>query len=77
MLKVTDQDKHKTNRIASIAAVVFSAVIAALGVAGYQRTEDPLQLMLFLGLAALGYFIVIYLFKGVNKVLDSMDDSEK
>lgn len=74
---MTNPDKHKTNRIASVAAIIFSAVIAALGVAGYQRTEDPLQLMLFLGLAVLGYIIVIYLFKGVNRVLDSMDDGKK
>jgi hypothetical protein len=67
-------DKHKTKRIANIAAIVFSAVIAALGVAGYQRTEDPLQLILFLALAGAGYLIVILLFKGVNRVLDSLDN---
>ncbi|WP_067981598.1 hypothetical protein [Neptuniibacter pectenicola] len=71
------QDTHKTKRLANIIAVVFSAVIAALGVAGYQRTDDPLQLMLFLGLACLGYFIVLLLFKGINKMLDSLDDSVK
>ncbi len=71
------QDKHRTKRLANIVAVVFSAVIAALGVAGYQRTEDPLQLLLFLGLACLGYFIVILLFKGINKMLDSLDESSR
>ncbi len=70
-------DKHNTKRIANIAAVIFSAVIAALGVAGYQRTEDPLQLALFLGLSVLGYFIVIFLFKGINKLLDSLDNADK
>ena len=74
---MTDQDKHRTKKLATVVAVVFSAVIAALGVAGYQKTEDPLQLMLFLGLSVLGYMIVIYLFKGVNKILDSLDDSAK
>ncbi|WP_299177069.1 hypothetical protein [uncultured Neptuniibacter sp.] len=69
------QDRHKTKRLATIVAIVFSAVIAALGVAGYQRTDDPLQLVLFLGLAILGYLIVILLFKGINKLLDSLDDS--
>ncbi len=72
---MTQQDKHKTKRIAKITAIVFSAVIAALGVAGYQRTDDPLQLLLFITLAGLGYLIVIFLFKGINKVLDSLDDS--
>ena len=74
---MSEQDKHKTKRIANVVAVVFSAVIAALGVAGYQRTEDPLQLLLFLALAGLGYLIVILLFKGVNKILDSLDNSAK
>lgn len=69
------QDKHKTKRLANIVAVIFSAVIAALGIAGYQRTEDPLQLVLFLALAGLGYLIVLLLFKGINKMLDSLDDS--
>lgn len=74
---MSQTDRHRTKRIANIAAIIFSAVIAALGVAGFQRTEDPLQLLLFLGLAVLGYLIVILLFKGVNKVLDSLDDSAK
>lgn len=68
-------DKHKTKRLSQIVAVVFSAVIAALGVAGYQRTEDPLQLGLFFLLSVVGYFIVILLFSGINRVLDSMDKS--
>ena len=74
---MSQEDKHKTKRLANIIAVVFSAVIAVLGVAGYQRTDDPLQLILFLGLAVLGYIIVIFLFKGINKLLDTMDDSAK
>ncbi|MGH1463127.1 MAG: hypothetical protein ACRBB6_13950 [Neptuniibacter sp.] len=74
---MSNQDPHNTKRLANIVGVVFSAVIAALGVAGFQRTGDPLQLLLFLLLAGLGYLIVIFLFKGVNKVLDSLDDSTK
>ena len=74
---MSQQDKHKTKRLSQIVAVVFSAVIAALGFAGYQRTEDPLQLLLFIALAVLGYFIVIFLFYVVNRVLDSMDNSKE
>lgn len=74
---MSNQDRHKTKRLANIVGIVFSAVIAALGVAGFQRTSDPLQLLLFLFLAVLGYLIVIFLFKGVNKILDSLDDSSK
>ncbi len=74
---MSSQDRHKTKRLANIVGVIFSAVIAALGIAGFQRTNDPLQLLLFLFLAVLAYLIVIVLFKGVNKVLDSLDDSTK
>ena len=66
-------DKHRTKRLSQIVAVIFSAVIASLGVAGYQRTEDPLQLILFIGLAIVGYFLVIFLFRIVNRILDSLD----
>jgi len=74
---MSNPDQHKTKRLANIIGIVFSAVIAVLGFAGYQRTNDILQLLLFLMLAALGYLIVIVLFKGVNKILDSLDDSAK
>lgn len=71
---MSQQDRHNTRKLANIVAIVFSAVIAALGIAGYQRTEDELQLLLFLGLSVLGFFVVIFLFKGINKLLDSLDN---
>ena len=70
---MSQPDKHRTKRLSQIVAVIFSAVIASLGVAGFQRTEDPLQLLLFIGLAVLGYFLVIFLFRIVNRILDSLD----
>lgn len=70
---MSQPDKHRTKRLSQIVAVIFSAVIASLGVAGYQRTEDPLQLILFIGLAIVGYFLVIFLFRIVNRILDSLD----
>ena len=74
---MTENDKHKTRKLANIVAIVFSAVIAAIGIAGYQRTQDELQLLVFLGVSVLGFFIVIYLFKGINKLLDSLDNNSQ
>ena len=74
---MSQTDRHKTKKLANIVAIVFSAVIAALGIAGYQRTEDEWQLLLFLALSVLGFFIVIYLFKGINKLLDSLDNDSR
>lgn len=67
-------DKHNTRRISRILATVVSAVFAAAAIAGYSRTQDLTQLALFLGLSALSYGLVIVLFKGVNRLLDSVDD---
>lgn len=69
-------DKHNTRKISRIIAVVVSAVFAALAVAGFNRTGDVAQLALFLGLSAFSYMLVIYLFKGINRLLDAVDDRE-
>ena len=74
---MTENDKHETRKLANIVAIVFSAVIAAIGIAGYQRTQDELQLLVFLSVSVLGFFIVIYLFKGINKLLDSLDNNSQ
>lgn len=68
------QDRHKTKKIANIIGIIVSALIAAIGVAGFQRTNDFLQLVVFLVGAALAYLIVIVIFKGVDRLLDSIDD---
>lgn len=68
-----NDDRHKTARLSGIVAVVVSAIFAAIGVAGYQRTEDSSVLLLFLGLALLSFFVVKFLFVGINKLLDSLD----
>ncbi len=69
-------DKHNTRKISRIIAVVVSAVFAALAVAGFNRTGDVTQLVLFLGLSGFSYMLVIYLFKGINRLLDAVDDRE-
>ncbi|MDF2182926.1 hypothetical protein [Neptuniibacter sp. CAU 1671] len=71
-----NNDRHNLQRISRWVALVFSALIAALGVAGYQRTGDLIQLAVFLGISLLGYFVVLLLFYGIGRLLDSLDDSQ-
>lgn len=70
------KDTHNTKKLSTIIAIVVSALFAAVGVAGYQRTNDITQLMLFMALALLAFGIVKVLFIGVNKLLDSMSDDK-
>ncbi|WP_156948437.1 hypothetical protein [Marinobacterium jannaschii] len=67
-------DKHNTRKISNIVAIVVSAFFAAIGVAGYQRTGDLTQLMVFVALAVLAFAVVKLLFGLVNKVLDHFSD---
>lgn len=76
LLIIIVMDKHNTHKISRILAIVVSAVFAAIAVAGYSRTQDIGQLMLFLGLSAFSYLLVIFIFKGINKLLDAVDDRE-
>lgn len=68
------EDPHKTRTIARVLAIVVSALFAALAVAGYRRTDDLTQLVVFLALSALAYFSVIWVFKGIDWLLDKVDD---
>ncbi|MDX2424316.1 MAG: hypothetical protein QNK43_16775 [Amphritea sp.] len=67
-------DKHKTGRISQILAIVVSVFFLFIAVNGYQRTGDIAVFLLFSLLAVMGYFIVKFLFLGVNKLLDSLED---
>lgn len=67
-------DKHKTAKLSNILGVIVSAIFAAVGVAGFQRTDDVQQLMLFMALAVLAFGVVKVLFLGINKLLDTIDD---
>lgn len=69
-------DKHKTGLISQLLSIGVSLFFIFIGINGYQRTEDVSVLMLFGLLAVLGYFIVKFLFLGVNKLLDSLDDKQ-
>ncbi|RTE67674.1 hypothetical protein EH243_01630 [Amphritea opalescens] len=67
-------DKHKTGRISQLLAIAVSVFFVFVGASGYQRTGDITLVLLFGALAIMGYFIVKFLFLGVNKLLDSLDD---
>ncbi len=68
-------DKHNLQRISTVLAIIASAFFAAVAIAGYQRTEDLSQLMLFLGLAVLAFAVVKFLFFGIGRLLDKIDPS--
>ncbi|GAA0683994.1 hypothetical protein GCM10009104_06580 [Marinobacterium maritimum] len=68
-------DKHNLQRISTVLAILASAFFAAVAIAGYQRTEDLNQLMLFLGLAVLAFAVVKFLFFGIGRLLDKIDPS--
>ncbi|MFW1676286.1 hypothetical protein ACFVYJ_00695 [Pontibacter sp. JAM-7] len=73
---MSSSDRHNLSTISRWVAVVFSALLAAIGVAGYQRTDDAVQLVLFLGIAVIGYFVVQFLFYGIGRLLDSLDNDQ-
>lgn len=66
-------DRHRTGRISNLLAIIASAFFAAVGLAGYQRTDDIRQLLLFLGLAALAFAVVKLAFFGINRLLDKIE----
>mgnify|MGYP001236575479 CR=1 FL=1 len=70
-------DKHNTGRISQILAIVVSLFFLFIAATGYQKTGDISVALLFGLLAVLGYFIVKLLFLGVNKLLDSLENSRK
>ncbi|WP_432694890.1 hypothetical protein ACQUQP_10020 [Marinobacterium sp. YM272] len=54
-------------------AIIASAFFAAVGLAGYQRTDDIRQLLLFVGLAILAFGVVKLAFFGINRLLDKIE----
>lgn len=67
-------DRHRTGKIGNFLAIGASAFFAAIGVAGYRRTDDPRQLLLFLALALLAFGVVKLAFFGIDRLLDTIDD---
>lgn len=68
-------DRHNLHRISTVLAIIASAFFAAVAVAGYQRTADLKQLMLFMLLALVAYAVVKFLFYGIGRLLDKIDPS--
>lgn len=68
------EDRHNTKKLSRVLGVVFSAILFAIGVAGFQRTGDFAQLAVFIGLSALAYMVVIFVFAGIDRLLDKVDD---
>ncbi|MBR9828566.1 MAG: hypothetical protein GYB41_07985 [Oceanospirillales bacterium] len=68
-------DKHNLQRISTVLAIIASAFFAAVAIAGFQRTGDMMQLLLFLALALASYVIVKGLFLGIGRLLDKIDPS--
>ncbi|MCV6589914.1 MAG: hypothetical protein OIF57_12970 [Marinobacterium sp.] len=69
-------DRHNTRKLSRVLAIVASAVFAALAVAGYNRTGDVKQLVLFLGLSVFSYMLITFIFVGINRLLDAIDDRD-
>lgn len=74
---MNQEDRHNTAKISLYVALVTSAVIFAVGIAGYQRTGDILQLLLFVAMAGVAFAIVKFLFVAVNKILDSLEPKDR
>lgn len=68
-------DKHNLQRISTVLAVIASAFFTAVAIAGFQRTGDMKQLLLFLALALLSFVVVKFLFSGIGRLLDKIDPS--
>ncbi|EXJ09218.1 hypothetical protein [Nitrincola nitratireducens] len=71
------EDKHKLHVLSRVVGVALSAFFAAVGIAGYQRTQDVMQLLLFLGLAFVAFLLVKLLFMGIGRLLDQLDQTSK
>ena len=66
-------DRHRTGRISNLLAICISAFFTAVGVAGYQRTQDLRQLLLFIVIAVIAFGLVKLAFYGINRLLDRID----
>ncbi|KDE38568.1 hypothetical protein ADINL_3023 [Nitrincola lacisaponensis] len=70
------QDKHRTRKIRNLLGILVSAFFAVVGVAGFQRTQDPMLLLAFLLLAVLSFGLISLIFRWVDRLLDVLDRQE-
>lgn len=74
---MSQSDPHRLNGIKRGLSLVLSALFAVLGVLGFQQTGDSVQLILFIGLAALSVGVVRLLFALIERVLNSLDNENR
>lgn len=71
------QDRHSTRKIRNLLSIVVSAFLTIIGVAGFQRTGDPMLLVTFVVMAVLSFGIISLIFRLVDRVLDSLDQHNR
>ncbi|MCD8512958.1 MAG: hypothetical protein LRY63_06005 [Nitrincola sp.] len=67
------EDKHRTVKIRNLMGIVVSALFVIVGIAGFQRTQDPMLLVAFVIMAILSFGIISLVFRLVDRLLDSLD----
>lgn len=67
------QDKHRTAKIRNLMGMVVSALFVIIGIAGFQRTQDPMLLVAFVIMAILSFGIISLVFRLVDRLLDALD----
>lgn len=70
-------DRHSTRKLRNLLGIIVSALFAVVGVAGFQRTGDPMLLVAFLVMAVLSFGIISLVFRLVDRLLDSLDKSQR
>jgi hypothetical protein len=66
------EDRHGLAKVERIIAMIVSALFVVLGLLGFQNSGDISQLLLFLVIAGVSWLIVGFLFRLVERLLDSM-----
>ncbi len=69
------EDRHRTAKLRNIMGIVVSAFFVIVGVAGFQRTQDPMLLLAFVVMAILSFGIISLVFRLVDRLLDSLDQN--
>lgn len=65
-------DPHKLANIERLVTILVSAFFGVVGVLGFLSTGDLVPLLLFLAAAIAVKFLVAWLFRLVERILDSM-----
>ena len=66
------EDRHGLAKVERIIAMIVSALFVVLGLLGFQNSGDITQLLLFFVIAGISWLIVGFLFRLVERLLDSL-----